>query len=103
MKDYDRALETLNQALNMKPRAAFTGRIHELIGSIHFKMGNYGEARDAFKKSLEVSPDFEPVHFQLGKTYLKLGDRDSAIEQYRILGEKNPSLAEILLKEINRK
>jgi tetratricopeptide (TPR) repeat protein len=52
---------------------------------------------------LEFSPDFEPAHFQLGRTYLKLGDRDSAIEQYRILREKNPRFAELLLKEINGK
>jgi TonB family protein len=103
MKDHDRALDTLNQALNAKPEGKHTGQIHDLIGSIHFKMGNYEEARDAFKKCLEVLPDFEPAHFQLGRTYLRLGDRDSAIEQYRILREKNPRFAELLLNEINRK
>jgi TonB family protein len=103
MNDHDRALDTLNQALKVRPEGGPSGQIHDLIGSIYFKMGNYEEARDAFKKCLEFSPNFEPAHFQLGRTYLKLGDRDSAIEQYRILREKNPRFAELLLKEINGK
>jgi tetratricopeptide (TPR) repeat protein len=89
--------------LKARPEGGPSGQIHDVIGSMYFKMGNYEAARDAFKKCLEVFPDFEPAHFQLGRTYLKLGDMDSAIEQYRILREKNPSFAEILLKEINRK
>jgi hypothetical protein len=36
-----------------------------------------------------------------GLTYLKLGDKTSAMEQYRLLKEWNSILAERLLKQIN--
>ncbi len=103
MQDHDRAIETFNQALSAKPESMLAGQIHSKIGSIYFNRGNYEQARDAFKEAIEAAPAFDPVRFQLGRTYLLLGDKDSAIEQYRILREKDPRSAELLLKEINEK
>jgi len=41
------------------------------------------------------------MYLDLGLAYLKLGDGASAMEQYRLLKERNSILAERLLKQIN--
>jgi TonB family protein len=69
---------------------------------VYFKEKRYQEAVETYKQAATYDPDFDSDdHMHLGLAYLKLGDKDSALEQYRKLKKIEPALAEQLLKQIN--
>ena len=43
------------------------------------------EEIEIYKQEVEKNPDDAEAHYNLGVAYLQLNDRDSAIEQYKIL------------------
>src|SRR4030095_7615666 len=53
-----------------------------------------------FKRAIALAPQ-NPMNLKLGLTYLKLGDKSSALEQYQLLKERNSILAQQLLNRIN--
>jgi tetratricopeptide (TPR) repeat protein len=61
------------------------------------------EAIDAFKMAIIIKPDYAEAHYGLGKTYVQIGNRDSALEQYKILKTLDEKLANELLGIMNQK
>ncbi|HKP13341.1 MAG TPA: tetratricopeptide repeat protein, partial [Blastocatellia bacterium] len=61
----------------------------------------YQEAVEAFKQALDKRPQVDTNRMMLGLAYLKLGNKESAMEQLRILQGKHSSSADELLKRIN--
>ena len=55
---------------------------------------------EAFKQAIRVDPDFAPAHYNMGIIYLNTGDKAAALEEYKILKELNPEMAEMLFKQI---
>ncbi len=55
---------------------------HFGTGLIRFKRGRYAEARDAFKRTLELRKKHPHAHFGLAETYLMLGDVPRAMNHY---------------------
>ena len=66
------------------------------------KSRRYTEAIDAYKQAMSIKPDFVPALHGLGMAYLRRGDKDAALEQYKILKGLDPDAANELLKEINK-
>jgi len=97
----DEALEAANQALSIKPDFIYADEAHALVGLVLVGQGRYNEALDAFKEAAKMSPGIAQIHFYLGMTYVLKGDRQSATKEYEILKEKDPTMAEQLLKRIN--
>jgi tetratricopeptide (TPR) repeat protein len=56
-------------------------------------MGRYEEAIDSYKRALRMKPLMPEAHLNLGMTYLKLGDKGSAIEEYKILKDLEKEMA----------
>jgi len=74
---------------------------HFLLGHAYFKTGQYKEAL----KELEHVPTKEQYSNALvwtGLSYFKLGDKEAAMREYKVLLMINKSAAEHLLKEINK-
>jgi tetratricopeptide (TPR) repeat protein len=63
-------------------------------------MGRYEEAIDSYKRALLLKPLMPEGHLNLGMTYLKLGDKGSAIEEYKILKEVDKEMANRLFNLI---
>ena len=60
------------------------------------------EAIEFFKQAIRLNPNYVDAHFLLGVAYIGIKDRDSALEQYRILKRLNSDeKANFLLNGIN--
>ena len=97
---YDDALDAYNDAvlLDLSPETKATA--YKAIGVIHFRRDEFKEAVEPFKYAIALAPQ-DSLYFSLALTYVKLGDKDSAIDQYLLLKEINSILAQQLLKQIN--
>ena len=54
------------------------------LGEAYSQMGRYEEAVEAYKQAIEIDADMDQAHYCLAKTYLKMGDKDLALEEYEI-------------------
>jgi len=72
------------------------------LGVAYAKLGMYREAIEAYKQAIRIKPDDAKAHAGLGVIYLILNDRGSALEEYRILKDLNPELANKLFNLIYR-
>jgi tetratricopeptide (TPR) repeat protein len=71
----DYALELAEKAISMEPgNAAYL----DTVGWIHFKKGNYEEARRYIQMSVDTGDASPEVYEHLGDVYSALGDDDSA-------------------------
>ncbi len=61
----------------------------------------YKDAIEAYKQAIRIDPDNADAHFSLGLAYVYLKDRDSALEQYKILESLDSELANKLFNIIN--
>ncbi|MFO1338211.1 MAG: tetratricopeptide repeat protein [Burkholderiaceae bacterium] len=54
-----------------------------------FDAGDYAQARDLFERVLRRSNDYHEFHFWLALSYLRLGDRDRAVQHLRLAEENS--------------
>jgi len=95
---YKEAMEAYKQALRIDPDYA---NAYYNLGVAYAKSGMYKEGREACKQAIRIDPAFAEAHYNLGATYVFLNDRDSALEQYKILKCLDSGLAKVMLKLIN--
>jgi len=55
------------------------------IGYCFEKLGNYFKAIEAYKQAIYFIPDYAYAHLDLGISYFKIGDKNSALNEYKIL------------------
>jgi len=55
---------------------------------------------ESYKQAIRIKPDFAEAHYALGGTYFFLNDRGSALEEYKILKDLDPELANELFNLI---
>ena len=58
------------------------------------------EEIETYKQEVEKNPDDAEAHYNLGVAYHYSNDRNSALEQYEILKNLDPYLANLLFVEI---
>lgn len=97
---YDDALDAYNEAVLRDLARETKAAAYKAIGVIHFRKDEYLEAVEAFKRAIALAPQ-DSLYFSLALTYVKLGDKDSAVDQYLLLKEINSILAQQLLNQIN--
>ncbi|HUU28272.1 MAG TPA: sulfatase-like hydrolase/transferase [archaeon] len=61
-----------------------------VLGTLLYKKGKYDEAAGFFRQAIEVKPDFVGAHLYLGGTYVALGFREKAVEQFNLVLELDP-------------
>ena len=96
-KRYASAIETFEQLKTYKPDA----KTYNYLGESYLELGKTQESLDAFNNAVAYNPDFDRARFNLGKAYLKNGDRDSATIQYEILRSNRSDWADRLYVLIN--
>ncbi|HXG68593.1 MAG TPA: tetratricopeptide repeat protein [Blastocatellia bacterium] len=103
---YEEAINALKESIKLSPAVAHS---HIGLGIAHFMLGNYKEAVSPFKRVLElnralgINAQSANAHYWLGKTYLRLGDKQSALKEYQALKQIDKERAEQLLIEIDGK
>ncbi len=82
---YNLAMENFNRALEIDPRlfAAYNGR-----GAAFHYRNDYEKAIADWEKAIEIKPDYIDPYFSVGITYLKIGDKASALKQFLLLKER---------------
>ncbi len=63
------------------------------------KVKKYKDEIEAYKKAIKIRPDYTEAHYNLVLSYLILGDKDSAIEEYKILQNLDPQKADVLYEK----
>jgi tetratricopeptide (TPR) repeat protein len=96
-KRYADALAAFEQLKTYKPDA----KTYNYLGESYFELGKTEEAVEAFNNAVGYNPDFEKARYNLGKAYVKLGDRDSANVQYEILRSSKSDWADRLYVLLN--
>ncbi|MEO7993248.1 MAG: tetratricopeptide repeat protein [bacterium] len=89
-KDLPGAKVFYEQALNgdqslVKPRHAY--------GTLAYNNSQYGEARDVFRRLVEINQKDSEAHFALGNVYRKEENHVEAIKHYNLCIDQNPSHA----------
>lgn len=96
-EDYNKALSYFKEAVKKDPRYA---NAYFLIGYCNAQLGRYPDAFDAYKKAIQIKPDFVLAHFFLGLIFLEARDRSHALEEYKILKGLDQNYANDLLNMI---
>lgn len=97
LKRYSEALAQFEQLKTYKPDA----KTYNFIGESLIELGKAEESIDAFNNAVSYNPDFDKARYNLGLSYLKLGNRDMAQVQYEILKNSRSDWADRLLVLLN--
>lgn len=78
---HDEAIEAYDEALRRQ------GDFNALynLGLCYEDAGRLNEAINIYKKLIRINPDFVLAHVSLGFAYLKIGDKPSALNTYKLL------------------
>ena len=63
-------------------------------------MNNIEKEIKACKQAIRLNPDDAETHYNLGNAYHQLNDRDSALEEYKILKSLDTEMANKLFNAI---
>ena len=73
--DSHAAVVALERARELEPEK---GSIREALARAYFRSGRFHQAREEFRKVVELDPVNDYAHFGLGLCLLRTGDRDGA-------------------------
>lgn len=97
MKRWNDAFTAFDQLKIYKPEA----KTYNYIGETLYELGKVQEANEAFTTAVNYNPDLEKARYNLGRSYLKLGNTDMAQVQYELLKAARSDWADRLLVLIN--
>ena len=100
LNHYEEALRAYRHAVSLDLSSETKAAAYRAMALIYFRRDQFQEAVAPFKQAIALAPQGN-LYLNLGLTYLKLGDKASALEQHRMLKDRNSILAEQLLKRIN--
>ena len=83
-KEYEKALYFLDLMIKKGPLDSLS---YWKIGYCNQELGVYNKAIEAYKQAIRIDPDKFHAHYGLGLTYVKAGDRNSALNEYKTLKE----------------
>jgi len=89
--EYDRAIEALRKAMELKPAL---NEAWNNLGVAYGEKGEHDRAIEAFRKALDLIPVLHVAWNYLGFAYVKNGEYDLAIEAYRKALELKPDIKE---------
>ena len=97
LKRYGDAASSFDQLKTYKP----DDKTYNNLGESLFEDGKTEESVDAFNNAVAINPDFEKARFNLGRAYVKLGNRDMAQVQLEILRNSKSDFADRLYVLLN--
>ncbi|MGH6931985.1 MAG: tetratricopeptide repeat protein [Dongiaceae bacterium] len=79
-QNYDRSLEMLNKAVELRPR---DGYIVDSLGWVYFRIGQFDKAVTELERAIELVPQDSVVNDHLGDAYWRVGRRNEARFQWQ--------------------
>jgi len=95
----DEAIRAYKRALQLSPQS---NEAYNKLGDAYFFAGRFNEAIEAYKQAARLQPEQAEAHYNLALAYLEVGDRESAMEQSRILQTIDSDLNKKLLAEMQQ-
>lgn len=74
---------------------------YNYLGESYLELGKTEESIEVFNNAVSLNPDFDKARYNLGKAYLKTGNRDMAQVQYEILRNTRSDWADRLYVLLN--
>lgn len=112
--DHANAIEKLGLALFTKKRYADAAvyfeqlktyrpdaRTYNYAGECYIELGKNEESIEAFNNALAYNPDMDKARYNLGRAYIKLGNREMAQVHYEILKNSRSDWADRLFVLLN--
>jgi len=99
---FDESIDTARRGLELGPAPGHAEMLNLLLGESYLKLDRNQEALESFKQAVAVKSDSIAGHYQLGLTYLKLGDKHSAYAEYSILKDMGAPMAETLNRALEK-
>lgn len=93
--NYTRAIDVLEESLEIKSQEFWNPTIYNLLGILNLSLGCYQKALELLDKAAEQETDFAHVWVNLGIAYEKLEYWKHALECYLKAAELNPMLLEL--------
>jgi len=90
------AVDVYQQGLSVKSLPGFAEMLNIDLGKAYRQLDRNEEALDSLKRAVEINPDSVDGHFNLGLTFLRIGDKESAMKEYTILKDLSQDRAEML-------
>ncbi len=92
LKRYSESAAAYEQLRSYRPDA----KTYNSLGESYFEIGKVQESQEAFTNALGYDPDFDRARFNLGRSYVKMGNADMARVQYEILRNARSEFADRL-------
>jgi TonB family protein len=102
-KRFGEATDAYKRALSTNSLPGFAEMINMRLGDAYLSQELNELALEVFKQVAVANPESPSAHFKLGLTYLKIGDKQSAMNEYNILKDLSPQLADMLHRELGKK
>ena len=67
-----------------------TINVYNSLGVLHRKKGDYKKALHNYKKALNIHPDRERIHYNIGRLYIELKDPETAKTYFQQALQLNP-------------
>jgi TonB family protein len=99
---FDESIDAAKRGLELGPAPGHAEMLNLLLGETYLKLERNQEALESFKQAVAVKSDSVAGHYQLGLTYLKLGDKQSAYAEYSILKDMGAQMAEALNRALEK-
>jgi len=96
-KRWNDAYAAFDQLKIYKPDA----KTYNYLGESLYELGKTEEASEAFNTAVNYNPDLEKARYNLGRSYVKLGNTAMAQAQYEILKAARSDWADRLFVLIN--
>jgi tetratricopeptide (TPR) repeat protein len=96
-KRFAESISAFEQLKTYKPDA----KTYNYLGESYLELDKAEESVEAFNNAVGYNPDFDKARYNLGRAYLKLGDRDAANIQYEILRSSKSDWADRLYVLLN--
>jgi len=84
--DFVNAEKSLKEAILRNPVFPMATYI---LGLVYIEMKNDKSAVEEFKKAIGILPDYADAHWELGKIYLRTGQKARALKHFEVVAEKD--------------
>ncbi|MCP2597053.1 tetratricopeptide repeat protein, partial [Candidatus Aminicenantes bacterium AC-335-G13] len=96
---YESAINIFKQYIKLNPNDP---EGYYNLGTCYVALRQFESALPPLERAVKLKPDHALAHYNLGIAYFNLRDRLSAMDEYRILRNLNPRLAQKLYELISR-
>jgi len=96
---HDQALEVIREGLKIRKENFI---LINQLGITYYSLKQYPSAIAAFREAIRLYKDYRDAHFYLGRTFVAMGRKREAMQEYMALKPLEAKLAQTLLDEINK-